>query len=390
MARIMLDIPLRTWVGISPTTQASLEALGRGEIQQANEIDRLERLAAHGTLDDVRTLAVALVLVDRLEDAAGALNHVLDREPNDHAMRLNLAMVAMRLGRYEAARQAAAQVLAATDDPNDREVAERLLEKIRAGFTAVREQNHVDRLRLERLRERVEYGEVTADEWRQLAVLLIRLRGEDPRGVLEAVEILERLETEHPGDAVIAEELASALVVAFEYVEGAELIRLSELLNGVIRRLELVHPDSWVITALRDHDSPAMARDAAPADSYEQRLEWAGHILQRAMSTGPDAAEALEELRALVGATPEDPNLRGFLMFAEAEAGNDAAALTHAQWMSQLPELPHEGHFNLVQVLWGRDRERAEHHLREAMTTARDEQERQDVRDLAARLGRPS
>jgi len=111
--------------------------------------------------------------------------------------------------------------------------------------------------------------------------------------------------------------------------------------------------------------------------------------LMKAVCQGDASAReaAVEEFSSIVARYPDNTDFRLQYAFALMAASRKEEALKQARLLAHAPSTSHSFYFNLGQVFWlCGDSEQGRHHLDLALRFARNEEEKQDVRDRLADL----
>ncbi|TYB45372.1 tetratricopeptide repeat protein [Actinomadura chibensis] len=336
----------------------------------AETLAEFAREAADGDAGAANCHGVCLGALGRTEEAIAAFRAALAAHPRSFMARFNLAKCCFESGQL----RLAMRELRTAEEHAEGTVYQRLIRQVSRGLTSWVEdrtrQAAFLRLRTAMLRERVDRGIAEPGDALGLGRALIELSAEhgDETPPGEVVAVLERAHEEDPSDAAALELLAGALAMGGP----------SERLTEVFRELEAVAPHSSLLERIRS------AATAGPRPVDQARIQ---RLTQDAIGDGPEAAAAVDDLRDLSRAAPNDLNLRLVLMMAvTTRDGGLPEALDLAERLVADSD-SHTTHFNVAQVHWANgDVERAQHHVRRAFDLASDDGERQDVMNLVAFL----
>ena len=309
-------------------------------------------------------------------DAAAILRQLVDLDPENDRHRANLAMACWQTEQVALCRFHFKYLAERSRSAEVRDYAARQLEAYERGLGLTPRDEELSRLQESSLREVMRSPDHrTPEACVRLARLLIRrgkLRG-DETFMHDATSVLEDGRQLFPKAPAILEHLV------LRYLQQDPQQRL----NGVLRELEEVAPESPALKTLADLDT------AESEETFRRTMAARATALFEA-ATGQDVSmrtAALEDLRRMVGQSPENSQYRLTLAFALAMNHVRDEALGHAALLAQAPVDTHAFHFNLGQIFWlCGDAGNGHHHLDLARQFAETDEERRDVVERIADL----
>jgi tetratricopeptide (TPR) repeat protein len=334
--------------------------------------DILHRLGQHAKTtnnpEDWNLLALGLQAASRFEQAVEIFEWlVVQSLPEKDLYRLNLATTYSQTRQFELCQYHLQELAEHGCTKEFRQLGQQQLEGLERFLKQTEQDRLLRQLQLDSLRERIQSGHPSVDNFQRLGRLLIEMHVSNPEQswLDEAISILEQGRQLFPDAVGILEYLARC------YLSKDPYNRLEE----VVKKLEKVAPDSKVLEILGDID------DSQSREFQEQQRQRTHKLLELSQSKDPKLrTAALQELQKIVGMSPENPEYRGIYAFALGAAGQYEAAIHQAQLVADIAPETHEMHFNLGQIFWlCGDVDRGRHHLELSLKYAKNEQQRQDV-----------
>jgi tetratricopeptide (TPR) repeat protein len=328
---------------------------------QGRELLRLGEVAQEGSAHDLHMYALGYCLIGLLEAGIELLNLLVARYPDSVEIRLNLALA------YELVHlPALALDQLALAVPASAGTAVEDLAKARYAAAVARQREHEADVKFLQLRAAMLREEdPSAETLRELGLTLFDLV-RTPGGEMSATEALAVLELAHqaaPKDAEVLEYLAALYLITERTVDR----------ERILRELAMVAPASRAL------ETSSESHEAGDRDLLQRKLL----LMERLAAPGGPSAGVIAELRKLAQMLPRNPDYQTMLMHALSGQGDKDAALRIAEELEREFPGSHNVHFNIAQQFWRTgDRERAERHLVEALSTAEDDQDREDVANL--------
>ncbi|MEU4508200.1 hypothetical protein AB0G05_01770 [Nonomuraea wenchangensis] len=364
--RRLSDLDHRWLIEDSAGARLLLSLPGLLPEDQGRELQRLGDAAQAGSLHDTHVYALGFCAVGAFELGIELLNLLAAQYPDHPEIRLNLALAYEHVGLPALALDQLASAVPASAGTKVEEIAKA---RYAAAMALQREQEEDLRflhLRAAMLREK----DPSAETLRELGLTLFELT-RTPGGKVDANDALAVLESAHR----IAQDVEVLEHLAFLYMVTGRAIDREQ----VLQELAAVAPTSQGLASLGEVD------EVGVQDILRRKLL----LMERLADPEGPPPGAVAELRQLASMFPCNPDYRTLLMHALKLRGEQDEALRVAEELEREFQGVHVVHFAVAQVFWrAGDRERAERHLAEALSTAEDDQDREDVANLRRLLER--
>ncbi|MBW4504719.1 MAG: hypothetical protein KME57_35540 [Scytonema hyalinum WJT4-NPBG1] len=346
-----------------------LERIKQGaKIEQDDILHQLGQYARKtNNPEDWNLLALGLQAASRFEQAVEIFDWLVQSLPENDVYRLSLATTYSQTGQFELCRYQLQKLIEHGSTEEFRQLGQEQLEGLERFLKQTEQDRLLRQLQLDSLRENIQSGQASVDNFQQLGHLLLQMhvRNREQSWLDEAISILEQGRQLFPDAVGILEYLARC------YLSKDPYNRLEEVVN----KLEKVAPDSEVLEILMGID------DNQSCEFQEQMRQRTHKLLELSQSKNPKLrTTALQELQKIVGMSPENPEYRGIYAFALGATGQYEAAIHQAELIADIAPETHEMHFNLGQIFWMcGDANRSRHHLELSLRYAKNEQQRQEV-----------
>jgi len=351
---------------IRDATQAEREML-LNELQQQAE--------ASNDVEDWNRLAIGLLAADRVDEALNLFNQIVQVSPDKDVYRLNLATTYTQARQFEMAKYHMRYLAEHGTTKEWRHEGLQQLENLERTLRQTEQAAQFRQLQTEGLREKIDAGQASPDDYQLLARLFYE-EGQYSNAGIAVVQLTSLLEEGHrrfPHSTAILE------LLIYCYLQDDPNNRL----EATLKELEAIAPDAGVLQLLRNVD------DASAAQERQRREQRADALLGQVLQAEDPALKraALEDLRQIVNLYPTNPSYRLNLAFGLCIIGECTEAIQHAERVEPVIGESHSMHFNIGQIFWlCGDPVRGRHHLELAEQFAADDTERQDARERIADL----
>ena len=362
----------------SPQTEKLITRIKQGTAaERESAIEQLYALARKDNdLDTWNTVGVGLHFAGRNDEAVRLFDRLVQSAPANDAYRLNLATCYSQNEQIALCREQLLYVAEHGSTEENRKLAREQLQGYDSFLGNTEQDRKLADLQMRSLRQRITQTSKNAEDFKNLARLLVKRGRLDPAGdwLEQAVRVLEEGTAAFPKEVELLELLISC------YLRHDPNNRL----DSALKRLERIAPDSRALSILANQDEDEGRRfvenNQARADDLLQQVIQGDQTRRNA---------ALQDLVGLVNMYGDNPFYRGNYAFALMVCGQPAAALQQAAILEKNPAATHSFHFNLGQVYWlcGDDK-KGRQHLQLAYDYASNDQERQDVKDRISDLER--
>ena len=346
--------------------------------EQDAALDELFQLARESGGDERAWSGFALGLFNAgaFEDALDVFRKLANSFPTNDLHRLNIATCHSQLAQFDLCRLQLKSIAASGATPQARQVAAEQLRGLEEWLGQTEKDQQFREMKLMALQERVRAADAQAEDYVQLARLLLEQEhagapgseGDTERGR----EILEQGESRFPQSVPILEYLAGF----YMRLPGCE-----EQLEKTLQKIEKLAPDSPVLELMN------------PTEDYARELsnrlrERAFALMRNCESKDPDLVSAsLKELRKMVGKFGQIPEYRKNYAFALTMAGRYEEARREAEILAGMAGDSHNLHFHIGQVFSAcADKARARHHLELALQLSNTDEDRRDTLQLLSDL----
>lgn len=362
----------------SPQTEKLISRIQQGTAaERESAIDQLFALARKdNNLDTWNTVGVGLHFAGRNDEAVRLFDRLVQSAPANDAYRLNLATCYSQIEQIALCREHLLYVAEHGSTEENRKLAREQLQGYDSFLGNTEQDRKLADLQMRSLRQRIAQPSKNAEDFKNLARLLVKRGRLDPTGdwLEQSVRVLEE------GTAAFPKEVELLELLIGRYLRHDPNNRL----DSALKRLERIAPDSRVFSILANQDEDKGQRfvenNQARADDLLQQVIQGDQTRRNA---------ALQDLAGLVNMYGQNPLYRGIYAFALMVCGQPAAALQQAAILENHPAATHSFHFNLGQVYWlCGDETKGREHLQLAYEYASNDQERQDVRDRISDLER--
>jgi predicted Zn-dependent protease len=360
----------------SPQTDKLISRIQQGTAAESESaIEQLFEMAQKDDdLDTWNTVGVGLHFAGRNDEAVRLFDRLVESVPANDAYRLNLATCYSQNQQTALCREQLLYVAEHGSSEENRKLAREQLQGYDNFLGNTEQDRKLADKQMRSLRKRTTQPSKNAEDFKNLARLLVKRGHLDPAGnwLEQSVQVLEEGTADFPKETELLELLISC------YLRQDPNSRL----DSALKRLELIAPDSRVLSVLANQDEDEARRfvknNQARADGLLKQVIQGDQIRRRA---------ALQDLAGLVNMYYDNPVYRGNYAFALMVCKQPAAALQQAAILENNPAATHSFHFNLGQVYWlCGDEKNGRQHLQLAYDYASNDLEKQDVMDRISEL----
>lgn len=362
----------------SPQTEKLISCVQQGSAaERESAIDQLFALGRKdNNLDTWNTVGVGLHFAGRNDEAVRLFDRLVQSAPANDAYRLNLATCYSQNEQIALCREQLLYVAEHGSTEENRKLGREQLQRYDSFLGNTEQDRKLADLQMRSLRQRIVQPSKKAEDFKNLAQLLVKRGRLDPAGdwLEQAITTLEAGTAAFPKDVDLLELLISC------YLRHDP----NDRLDPALKRLERMAPDSRVFSILANQDEEERRRfvenNQARADDLLQQVIQGDQTRRNA---------ALQDLAGLVNMYSDNPFYRSNYAFALMVCGQPAAARQQAAILEKNPAPTHSFHFNLGQVYWlCGDEKKGRQHLQLASDYAANDQERQDAKDRIRELER--
>jgi hypothetical protein len=327
--------------------------------------------------DDWNALGIGLHYAGQSDRSTHVFGFIVQHNPERDVYRLNLAISYAQIAQIELCRYHLRQLAEHGSTEEWRRIGREHLDGYERFLGLTEADQKLRELQIRSLRMAIDSPERTSDDFVTLARLLLFRSKLEPGGdwLSQSTSVLEKGREFFPHQKEILE-----LLIATYLREDPE-----NRLHETITQLEKLDPNSAVLKLLVVNDEETT--------TFSQNINQRADELMRLTIDNRDKADireaALHDLERIVATHPQNSDCRLIYAFTLMGLRRCEAALEEARKLAEVPHNSHSFHFNLGQIFWlcgapvqGR------HHLDIAFRHAKDEQERQDVRNRIAELER--
>lgn len=358
--------------------QALFEYLQQGSDTEREHIldDLLQRAQKSGDPEHWNVFALGLQAAGRLEDAINIFKQLIEAFPDRDIYRLSLATTYSQAAQFELCRYHLRYLEEHGASEEMRDVAKEQLTGMEHFLKKTALDEQLQQLQIASLRERIQSGEVSADDYQKLGkLLLLRERqGFEDVSLDETTAILEQGQKHFPE----AEGVLELLIACYLRKDP------QNRLKPVLKTLEKINPNSQLLQLVANIDD---AERASYAQQMSRRMQ---ELMMQVQAKDPELTKAaIEELRKIITMYPSNPDYRLTYAFALCIVGQCTEAMEQAELLDQNDIPSHTYHFNLGQIFWlCGDPLRGRQHLDLSIQYASTDEEKQDALERIAYLSK--
>jgi Flp pilus assembly protein TadD len=320
-------------------------------------------------LETINVYGLGLATAGRHSDAVRVWGALLEANPENSVLRVNMAVSLGQLGHRQLARYHLTHVAEHGATAEDRDLGRGQLDVFDRFSADGEDDARLLELQLAAFRQRRGEGRMVEQDRLTFARRLLAQSYRDPDGWLlaEAQALLEEGREQAPDSVAVIE------LLTFCYLRHDPEGRL----DGVIARLEQLAPFSPVLEVLSGDLDEYPDR---PASS--QRVD---ELMAQVRSGDPELSNvAIADLASIVATHPGNADHRSAFAFALALSSRWDEARLQAERAGREAGASHTVHFNVAQILWAAgDKAAGRHHLELARQFASSEGDLEDVAFIA-------
>ncbi len=349
---------------------------GGSEVEQLEALEGLYRYAneSNGDPDAWNTYGIGLHQARKFDQAIQVFNMLVEAFPEADVYRVSLATTYSQTSQFDLCKYHLRYIVNNGRSEEARRFASEQLEAMERFLKQTAADQELQQLQLKGLREIINSGAATEDDFLRLVRLILVVERTDPEGgyLEELARVLALGRTQFPNSQSILE----YQVLCYSRNDpGGKM-------EETVRLLEQLAPNSKILSILKDIESPEAAEFSGQLHAR------AAELMSMCQSDQPELVEsALKELQRLANFYQTSTYYRQMYAFGLLIAGRKDEARKQAEILEGYGVTTHSEHFHLGQVLWGcGDKVRGKFHLEEAYKTAQTDEERQDTLSVLREL----
>jgi hypothetical protein len=357
-----------------------LDRIHRGSGADVNQAlsELVSRAERSSDPDDWNAVGIGFHYAGLSDQSTRVFGAIVQHHPERDVYRLNLAISYAQTVQIELCRYHLRQLAEHGSTEEWRRIGREQLDGYERFLGLTEADQKLRELQIRSLRMAIDSPERTSGDFVMLAKLLLSRSKLEPGGdwLSQSASVLEQGREIFPRQSEILELLITT------YLREDPEDRLPE----TVTQLEKLDPNSDALKLL------ATLGDEEAATFSQNIYQRADELMRLTIDNrdNNDIREAaLHDLERIVTMYPQNSDYRLIYAFTLMGLKRCEAALEEARKLAVVPNNSHSFHFNLGQIFWicGAPTQ-GRHHLDIALRHAKDEQERQDVRNRIAELER--